>query len=229
MSKLIQILIVVLLTLSLNSFAQIDLCCTQTINDAVKENSSAIISATLYINEHPSKKEQFYDDWSTGEIIFSNGTTANNCKIRYNIWKDELIWLRETDFKKGIVIKQSISEFYLHTNTPNEKHFVKYFEQEGLTNQYVYLEVLAQGKISFFSNIKASYNKSSDNFNPKQQYYIMINQQIQKIKLNKKSILELLSIDDQEKLKNILQTHHLKIKRMHDLAMAINILNKNKR
>ncbi len=192
---------------------------------ALAQSVSVPVAATLYINEFPSKKEQFTSDWAKGDIFYTNGSISKNCNLRYNCWKDELIWLRNTDYKTGTVIKDFVADFTLINAAGETKKFTKYYDQSGIFNQTIFLEVLSQGKISLYCYRKVSYNKSNDSFSQKHQYFLKINGQMIKIKLKKSSVYALFSAENQKKLKAILSNNHLKLKKEYELARAFDIFN----
>lgn len=192
---------------------------------ALIKSVSAPISATLFINEHPSKKDQFTSEWTLGNITFTNGRLAKNCNLRYNCWLDELIWLRPNDFKTGMVFKSSVKEFSLTAANGDHKTFLNFYDNTGLVKQYIYIEVLTEGAISLYCHRKVSYIKSSDIFSNNHQYYLKKEGEMLKIKIRKSTFKELLTIDDQKALKIILRENHLKFKDEYQLAKALEILN----
>ena len=191
---------------------------------AVEKQKSVPVTATLFINEFPSKKEQFTDDWSTGNIYYTNGSISENCKLRYNCWKDELIWLRETDFKTGTVIKSSVKAFNF-SGSGQSKHFNKFTDDKSLLKQVIYLEVLTEGSISLYCHRKVSYIKSSNTFTNNHQYYLKINGEMTKVKIRKSDLLKHLAEVQQKKIKTILRENHLKFKDEYDLAKAFDMYN----
>lgn len=193
---------------------------SDTYKKALSELESAPITATLFVNEFPSKKEQFNNDWLKGNIVFVNGTTAKNNMLRYNCWKDELIWLRDSDFKRGTVIKSLVSEF-----TTGTKRFINYYDSIGLIKQNIYLEVLAEGDISLYCHRKVSYIKSSDTFSNKHQFYIEKNGVLNKVKLRKSSFMAIFTENEQKELKGILREKRLKFKDEYQLAIALMLFN----
>lgn len=188
---------------------------------ALEKENSAPITATLFINEHPSKKEQFTGNWEKGSVIFTNGTKAKNKMLRYNGWKDELIWMRKSDYKRGTVIKDQVKEFSL-----GEKRFIHYYDNTSLFKQDIYLEVLAEGKISLYCHRKVTYIKSSDAFSTNYQYYLKLDSSLMKIRLRKSTIINSFTEEEQKIFKNIVRKNHLKIKNEYQMAKALDLFNK---
>lgn len=201
-----------------------EFCSIELINSIIEDSKSAIITAELFVNEHPTKKEQFYNNWTNGSIKFTNGTEAYNCKLRYNAWLDELIWLRESDFKSGLVLKSTIQEFTFNNNDNTNIKFTKYKTSNGINTFDTFLEAISEGKIALLCHRKASYNKNAQSFSNKQQFYLYRNGKLTKLCLNKRSLKSILSENELIQLKQILKENNLSIKNEYELARAFELL-----
>lgn len=218
MKKAILILILALQSMTLLCAQPSD---SNTYQTALYELESAPITATLYVNEFPTNKEQFTSDWARGEVVFVNGTIAKNSMLRYNCWKDELIWLRDSDFKRGTVIKSLVKEFNIEN-----KRFINYYDSIGLIKQNIYLEILTEGNIAFYCHRKVSYIKSSNTFTNKHQFYLKKDGDLIKVKLRKSSFLNLFTEIEQKEFKSILRENKIKFKDEYQVARAIELFNK---
>jgi hypothetical protein len=184
------------------------------------------VVATTYVNEYPSKKEQFYNNWTKGTIYFKGGYKAPGCMIRYNSWKDELIWLRETDFKTGTVIKGKVEAFTFETSDQKaEQRFIHYIDTNGFQKPDMYLEVIAEGKTSVFCYRKVSLIKGENKFVTSYQYYLKQNNGLQKFTPRKSNLLAFFPREKHKAVKEILRTHRLKLNNDRQLAEAIKLIN----
>ncbi|MFA6401407.1 MAG: hypothetical protein WCX31_07240 [Salinivirgaceae bacterium] len=182
--------------------------------------------ATTYINEFPSKKEQFYNNWTKGTIYFTNGYKAPDCMIRYNGWKDELIWLRETDYKTGTVIKGKVASFTFDNTMQREAlRFIHYIDTGGFQKTDIYLEVIAEGKTSVYCYRKATLLKGENKFVTKYQYYLKQNRELHKFTPGKRNLLAFFPKEKHKAIKDILRVNHLKLKNDEQLAEAIKLIN----
>lgn len=180
------------------------------------------LSAELFVNQHPSLKEQFYNNWTDGTIIFKNGEVLSGKKLRYSQLADELLWLRESDYKTGILFKESISGFILHQKSKDTR-FIQYFDSSNLVNQKIYLEVILDDSISLYCHRKLSYTKSSHSLTDKTTYYLRTGQKMATIRLSKRSVLLNFSEADKKSIKGIMRKNHLKFRKEEDLAQGLKL------
>jgi hypothetical protein len=68
--------------------------------------------------------EQFLNEWAKGNINLVNGEKINNITLRYDMFSDELLYLREDDFVTGIVNKDDCEHFQISASQ-SELSFVK--------------------------------------------------------------------------------------------------------
>lgn len=188
------------------------------------------ITARAFINQLPSKEEQFYNFWTKGHIVFSNGKQSETCMLRYNSWLDELLWLRQSDYRAGIVPKEGIREFVFYANERSEeKRFEKVYLNENILKQreYIYLEKLATGKLNFFCRRKKEYLKNTDDFKVQDTYYLKKGENFARINLKRSELLQKLSEEEKIRMKQIIKSERLKVRRESDMVKAINNFNKN--
>ncbi len=183
-----------------------------------QDAQNAPITAIAFVDEFPGRKDQYYNNWNRGEIHFTNGQKASNCLLRYHSRKDDLLWLRESDFKTGIVIKESIAAFKIITEAGDSLHFVQYGDTSGLQHHSIFLEVLAEGKLSFYCHRKVTYLKTSDDFVKRYQYYLRKDGLMHEVRFKKRAILTNFSEDEKKKLRQIMLENHLKFKNEYELA-----------
>jgi hypothetical protein len=186
------------------------------------------LTAELYVNKNPSLKNQFYNHWTNGTIIFSNGDTVVSKKLRYNQLEDELLWLRESDFKTGIIFKATVSSFILHQNNRNIE-FINFFDSSTFAKQQIYLEVLLNQKIELFCHRKLTYVKSGNSLANKTQYYLKKDNRFIGIRLSARSVLACFNETEQKHLKEIMRKHHLKFRKEKDLAEGLQHYNSGSR
>ncbi len=108
-----------------NCFSQVKEC---GFNSA--ESKTPIYEPTLlgkaFYNKFPNKEEQFFNNWSNGDIYFTNNTSAKNKLIRYNALLDEILWMRERDFQIIILNRENIASIHFHADKENsQSHFIK--------------------------------------------------------------------------------------------------------
>ncbi|HAN00580.1 MAG TPA: hypothetical protein DCQ26_18450 [Marinilabiliales bacterium] len=184
------------------------------------------VVATQYANELPSKKEQFWNNWTTGTVYYTNGKKSSKVTLRYNSWKDELLWLRVSDYKTGTVIRGRVSSFTLDQPGVSKKmRFVHYTDTTGFQNVDMFLQVIAEGKTSVYCYRKVTLLKGEDKFVLNHQYYIKQEGKPVKFKPRKLQLLSFFPKEKHKAIRELLRTHHLKLSNDSHLAEAIELIN----
>lgn len=151
----------------------------------------------------------YFNNWSPGRILLENGEIIENMTLRYDMYTDELLWQRTTDFQIGVVNKEIVRGFDFYGNN---MQLTGSFVKKKLSLQdtrNVYLQVLTEGDIDLFvfRNLvsAAGENRTVDNT----KYYIFSgSDQFTQIRLNRKSLLGLPGAG-KEMIQNIIRTNHL--------------------
>ncbi len=100
------------------------------------------------------KGDQYFNAWSDGVVNLANGDVISHITIRYDKYMDELLWLRETDFKTGVLAKESISGFIiLSTKTESAAEFIhkKIKLPYKADSSDVFLQILVRGDLQLYA------------------------------------------------------------------------------
>jgi len=189
-------------------------------------NQSKLV-AKLFYNQFPSKQEQFYNKWTPGSIKLTDGTRVTNCMIRYNGWLDELLWLRESDYKTGIVVKESVESFSFNLPDGTTQKFIKTHLRDPVTLQSgnLYVQLLVDDSVQLIVYRKVSYMKNTDVFARRFRYALYINNRYEWFTLNKSQLVSLFNPEEKLKMKKIVRSNHLRIKKEEDAIKAVLIYN----
>jgi len=187
------------------------------------------LSGRIYINSFVGHGSQFFNKWTKGYIIMSDGQVIKNKYIRYNRYSDELIWLRNSDYKTAIVDKETVNEFIIYDeeNVPYA-HFIK----ARIKNWYqadstdVFLQVLAEGYVSLYALRTVTVIRNTNEIYNKDEYYLLKKNNFYKIDASRISLLRTLA-DEEAQVKQILRRNKLKVKFEPQLIEAIELLNKD--
>lgn len=182
------------------------------------------VRAVQFVNEFPSKKEQFYTNWAKGTIYYNSGKQSTQVTLRYNGWKDELVWLRDVDFKTGAVIKGFVSGFELFRDTDTLK-FIHYTDSSGYQKNDFFLQVLAEGTYSVYCYRKVTLLKGDNKFVNNYQYFFKSGGNLIRFKPRKSQFLSLFPKSKYKLVKELIRTHRLKISNDAGLAKAIEVIN----
>lgn len=195
------------------------ICCS-----GVKGSQVVPVAANFWVNELPAKREQFYNEWQKGVICFNNGRFSDTVTIRYNRWTDELLWLRESDYKTAAVIKDIVTGFVFFDDNKTTT-FKKISETVNFVTKDIYVEVISSGKVSLLGLRKVIYNKANNSFTQNNIYYIENDGQVVKSGINKKSFLNGFTPAEQDIIIDIMHKNHYKFKNELHIVETLNKFN----
>ena len=171
--------------------------------------------------------EQYFNDWTAGDIMLINGEVIEGIFIRYEKYLDELLWLRDTDFKKGILNKNIVGGFRLYDNKKKlAASFIKKKIVLPMTDSAdVFLQVLVSGQISLYAyrnvNIASNDYILSDNT----KYLISAQGHDFMLTLTRKSLLDI-PVMQRKEMKSILRKNRIAVKdNEQQLIMAVSLYN----
>jgi hypothetical protein len=153
---------------------------------------------------------QYFNNWSLGRIILESGEVIENMTLRYDMYTDELLWQRTTDFQIGVVNKELVKGFDFYGNgIQPEVSFVKR-KLRSTDTKYVYLQVLIEGDLSLyvFRNLVSAAGESRTVDNTKYYIFFYPVQYIQ-VRLNRKSLFNLPGVG-KDMIQAIIRTNHLR-------------------
>ncbi len=157
------------------------------------------------------KGKHYYSIWALGEIALADGDLIKGMYLQYDQYMDELLWLRKTDRRTGILPKDIISGFRLY-NSRDE--IMATFEKRKVNLPFIglkdaYLQVLAPGDPAFYA-WRNSYIMASDNRLVENSRYLIISGgKDYPVRLSRKSLLNLPLINKTE-MKAILRTDRIR-------------------
>jgi hypothetical protein len=107
------------------------------------------------------KGSPFYqENWSEGQVIFESGRVAENIKIKYNMYEDELL-IFQPETGAIYVDKNNVRSFALkHPGLEKQDWFIKYPhpKKEGLTQ---YFRVVFRGRVNLLEHNKIVFEKAN--------------------------------------------------------------------
>jgi hypothetical protein len=226
MKYLTGVIIIYLLTCS-HSISQSNICdCT--IDNENENISDENLTAKVYISPYLNKKELYYNSWGSGDVELVDGTVVKNKTLRYNGYLDELVWLRNDDKKVGLVDKQLVKSFKIkqsENGTTDLYRKMKIKRWFSFDTAVVYMNVLAEGKLSLYVLRRIIQMSNSQEFVTKHEYYIYINGNFILFKPNKVYFLQVLGVE-KDRMKQILRKNKLKVRDESQLIKAFEIYNK---
>ncbi len=187
------------------------------------------LSGNLFISELRSIRSQYFHKWAEGDIIMSDGYVVKDKLIRYNRYYDELIWLREKDFKTAIIDKETVSDFIIYDE---EKNPYAHFKKIRIKNWYefdstdVYIQVLTEGDVSLYAFRRTILISNRNEVYEKDEYYLFKENNYIKVEPRRFILLRTMP-EYKSRLRQIIRKNRLKVRYESQLAKAIVLLNES--
>ncbi len=155
-------------------------------------------------------RDQYFNTWTSGTIKLINGETIDDIMLMYDKYQDELLWLRQGDFKTGVVDKAIVKGFDIYD--PDHQLKGSFIKKEikllgkGLTN--VYLQVLVEGAVNLyvFRNVSMGEGIAIDHT----QYYLEIDSNYYSVPIRRRGLIKTPGID-KEVMRNIIRSNYLSV------------------
>jgi hypothetical protein len=174
------------------------------------------------------KGDSFYNDWTYGEILLTNGEKITGLLLRYEGYLDQLLWLRE-DFIPCIVCKACINGFNLYDDSNNvlASFTIKKGIRLPLENDSAncFFHTLVEGEYSFYAFRRVGRLPDAFKLVDNTRYYIFNNDRYERIKLNMHDLLSV-SFIDKTRMKSIIKTNKIRLRNNEkEFIRAISIYN----
>lgn len=170
---------------------------------------------------------QYFNNWKPGEVMLNNGDVIKSIYIRYDMYLDQLLWVRKSDFKPGILNKDYITGFRLYDDKNNllAEFFKKKINLPGTNSTDAFFQIMVSGEVSLYiyRNVKIKTNdyKLSDNT----KYLVTAGGRDFLLTLNRHSLLNIPVIQKTE-MKNILRTNRIFLRKKElELIRALGLYN----
>ena len=153
----------------------------------------------LYISNYPYRGTPYlFDSWSLGVIKLTNEEEISNVKLKYNSLSNELIFFSEELQNQFSVDPYTCNEFML-INESNDSLFFSKYQGENIfiwlkTGDFV--QILHRGKVQLWAKYSSTIIKSNNMNNEDELanhvfYFLQFDDKIEKLSLNKKSIIRI--------------------------------------
>jgi hypothetical protein len=201
--------------------------CNNIINDTsiYEEN---ILGEPFYLKEMHQGQNFYTDDWHYGNVVLENGGMIYNKILNYHLLSHQLLWIRASDNSLIAVEKELVKEFIIPSNDGvNESLFkkLKIRSRDMSDSVEAYVQVLTQGYINLYAFRKSIIGKYSQSIIPDDEYYIQINNgKIKWFSLSRRSLYAAVG-ENENIMKTIVRSNHLRIRKEYGLIKAVNIFN----
>src|SRR4030095_13721898 len=141
----------------------------------------------------------FSDKWLKGKVLFNDKDWVDNLQLKFDQYNNHFIinW-HDTVFQISAVVKQII--LYPGSDTVNGLVFKNGYAISEKIDGKTYLEVLAEGKVSFLRYPKKEIDKYTqygdatkyERFEEVNRYFIFVNGEFKEVSLTKKNLQDVL-------------------------------------
>ncbi|MFC3562126.1 hypothetical protein [Pedobacter jamesrossensis] len=171
-----------------------------------------------------------YDFWVKGKVTLKNGKKYSNDSLKYDVTDDKLIF--KNDDGSLMHFADPVKEFELLNKDLSISRFVNGLPPSNGFSAETYYQVIAEGKIPLFKKTSKfiteskQYNSASATklFNTTYSYYYLQNGNLIKISPNKKSIIALFGLKD-EQLTEYIKKEKVDFKKDEDLNKLFTYFN----
>jgi hypothetical protein len=185
--------------------------------------------------------EQFLNkDWTKGDILLTTGEIIHDKLLKYNGLFDGLVWMNEYSYRMFQLHRSFVNEFWI-VNTPGTKtHFKRICisDTSKINNKDIYMEVKAEGKISFYiqrriSIVGTENVKKNDIYyvcnvlEPTPVYYFKLpsNQYVMMSRLRPRAFLKLFP-KNKKAINKLIREKHLNVRDENECTTLIELMNK---
>ena len=162
----------------------------------------------------------FSSTWNPGTILFEDGQFLENILINYDRMDDQLVWMRGTDFKMGIVDQRLVKGFILKKDTIGQ---ICYFEKEESINTWdneSFYQVLTKGFLTLRAHRKVTTHPQLQIYN---RYYLTFDGVTLGFALNRSSFISKLGAYKKE-MRQIIRKNKLQLSHNEDALIKAVIL-----
>lgn len=177
----------------------------------------------------------FYQgDWLTGSVTMKSGETYNGLQLRYDDYKDELIYQNDITFSVIIIDKKSIAQFTL--TLPNGKtETFKRIEHQGLKSlSGSYFAIILEDSLSVIKKYEAKEDlysngnisqKKTGAFSQKENRYTWDGIELKAVPRSRRMLLRQYP-EHKEVLRHFIFHNHIRMKNDDDVRLLYEELNR---
>ncbi len=177
------------------------------------------------------KGSQYSGDWARGDVYRENGDVIPGIFLRYDMYMDEVLWLRETDFKTGVLPRGDIRGFVIFNEQKEPK---AEFLRRKIKLPYksdsseIFLQVLVKGNLELFAYRKVMQSASGYTLLDDTRYLVFSKGHSYYTGAAKRQLLKIPGIDE-VKLKSVLKANKVTLDGTENsLVRVIDLYNKSK-
>jgi hypothetical protein len=175
------------------------------------------------------KGNQYFNDWARGDVYLENGDVISGIFLRYDQYMDEVLWLRETDFKTGVLPRGDISGFVIY-NT-GKVPLAEFVRQKvklpyKADSSETFLQVLVKGNLELYAYRKVMQSANDFTLRDDTRYLLFSNGNAYFVGAAKRLLFKVPAIDE-VKMKEVLKSNKIRLDGTEfSLIRAVDLYNK---
>lgn len=226
-TKFVKCLLVALVFISIGAHAQ----------PTENWDSEKIIGQRYYLNARYQGSPYLFDGWQKGTIRFTSGQELSGVMLKYDGYKDELVYINEL-YQAMIQVEKPAVESFSFNDQGKEYYFERrYFDGMGMGERY--FQVLHKGNVDLLclrkiELIGTSVYKDANGVAKNMEYvqsfrYFLAKKEggYQATSLRKKSLLKYFTGAQKKRVTQLMRTNHIRFKTEEGFARALSILENN--
>ena len=232
----IVFIFLLLINVAFLSYPQADVSLVRTEENLLRisEKSGTVFTTNMdELYEGVKGTPYLYDQWKPGNVYLTDNTLIKNVYIKFNIYSDDLLYLNSTSGDSLIINQSLIQKFEIFDELSRDSVLMEEMRlKPGKSEKKTFVRVIYGGKSKFTvkyiktfirAHYKGAYAAGNkyDEYTDDYQYYIMNNEnKLTKLKLNKKSVIKILS-DKEDKIKAFVNKKKLTLDNENDVVQVL--------
>jgi hypothetical protein len=173
-----------------------------------------------------------FDTWREGNIFLKDSSLIRDINIKYNVYTDDVLYLNSTSVDSLIIDRHRIDAFEIHGDSIADLLLFRDISlKPGSKDKGTFARVLYNGKTKLLIKyikvfIKADYKgaytagRRYDEYTDNSQYYIIKDNELNRIKLNKKAIIKVLA-DRENEIKSFIEKEGADLNNENDVITLL--------
>lgn len=169
------------------------------------------LATSVYIPINYNTKFKFLLPWNRGTIAFEDGGVLRDIMLRYDRVDDILIWMRDKDYKTGMIEKSSVKSFTLNDKDTNQPYFFERCDNVIFGLKQTYLQVLCKGDVSIYVSRRLMESSNSTEYIVNDKYFTMYDNAFHSFTIRRFNFLNNMGIY-RKKMRSIIRKNNIKIR-----------------
>lgn len=171
------------------------------------------------------EERHYLHDWAKGQVFYSTGDIVNQIYLRYDCTNDNILWMRNNDFKIAILHTDHVRK--IQYKTAQNKTVVlekKYLPGIAFATGETFMHLMAKGNVSLYKIYKYERIPNSKEIHKKNAYIVLKEGHYHHLKTKKRSLKEIFN-QNQQAITALLQKNNFDLTQEKDLIRVFDLIN----